>query len=133
MSGIVAAINELKQLNSTIESSNSSQQEDEYDVVGKHVAIQLRQLPLLDFLDAKDENSTSTFTIPKKSYIRSERICFFLIQCFVTTVLHSVTITRTQCVLPRHNLSAYQIAVCKCSKIRGGSLTRPRRTFCTIY
>lgn len=55
MSGITAAINELKQLNSTIESSSSSQQEDEYDVVGKHVAIQLRQLPLLDFLDAKDE------------------------------------------------------------------------------
>lgn len=55
MSGITAAIDELKQLNSTIESSSSSQQEDEYDVVGKHVAIQLRQLPLLDFLDAKDE------------------------------------------------------------------------------
>lgn len=54
-SGIAAAINELKQLNSTIESSSSSRQEDEYDVVGKHVAIQLRQLPLLDFLDAKDE------------------------------------------------------------------------------
>lgn len=55
MSGITAAIDELKQLNSTIESSSSSRQEDEYDVVGKHVAIQLRQLPLLDFLDAKDE------------------------------------------------------------------------------
>lgn len=55
ISGITAAINELKQLNSNIEFSGSSQQEDEYDVVGKHVAMQLRQLPLLDFLDAKDE------------------------------------------------------------------------------
>lgn len=55
MNGITAAINELKQLNSNIESSSSSQQEDEYDIVGKHVAIQLRQLPILEFLDAKDE------------------------------------------------------------------------------
>ncbi|CAH1956925.1 unnamed protein product [Acanthoscelides obtectus] len=54
-SGIAAVINELKQLNSTIQTSSCSQQCDEYDVIGKHVAIQLRQLPLLDFIDAKDE------------------------------------------------------------------------------
>ncbi|CAH1972772.1 unnamed protein product [Acanthoscelides obtectus] len=54
-SGIAAAINELKQLNSTIQTSSCSQQCDEYDVIGKHVAIQLRGLPLLDFIDAKDE------------------------------------------------------------------------------
>ncbi|CAH1976191.1 unnamed protein product [Acanthoscelides obtectus] len=54
-SGIAAAINELKQLNSTIQTSSCSQQCDEYDVIGKHVAIQLRELPLLDFIDAKDE------------------------------------------------------------------------------
>ncbi|CAH1989519.1 unnamed protein product [Acanthoscelides obtectus] len=34
---------------------NKNPQCDEYDFIGKHVAIQLRQLPLLDFIDAKDE------------------------------------------------------------------------------
>ncbi|CAH2016734.1 unnamed protein product [Acanthoscelides obtectus] len=40
---------------SLIKNKNPVQQCDEYDVIGKHVAIQLRELPLLDFIDAKDE------------------------------------------------------------------------------
>ncbi|CAH1976294.1 unnamed protein product [Acanthoscelides obtectus] len=42
-------------VSSLIKNKNPVQQCDEYDVIGKHVAIQLRELPLLDFIDAKDE------------------------------------------------------------------------------
>lgn len=56
-SEIQAAVNELKELNNTLTTSVSSPRasEDECDVIGRHVAMQLRQLQPIDMIDATDE------------------------------------------------------------------------------
>ncbi|CAH1963880.1 unnamed protein product [Acanthoscelides obtectus] len=77
-SGIAAAFTELKQLNSAIQTSSCSQQCDEYDVIGKHVAIQLRQLPLLDFIDAKDEIQQVLSRYRKKAIQGVRKVGVFL-------------------------------------------------------
>ncbi|XP_050548072.1 uncharacterized protein LOC126909682, partial [Daktulosphaira vitifoliae] len=45
---ITNAVHELKNLNETINSPKTSIQDDECDVMGKHIAIQLRELPPYD-------------------------------------------------------------------------------------
>lgn len=56
-SEIQAAVNELKELNQSLTMSAPSprESEDECDVIGRHVALQLRQLPPIDRIDATDE------------------------------------------------------------------------------
>lgn len=56
-SEIQAAVNELKELNNSLTMSAPSprESEDECDVIGRHVALQLRQLPPIDRIDATDE------------------------------------------------------------------------------
>ena len=56
-SEIQAAVNELKELNHSLTMSAPSprESEDECDVIGRHVALQLRQLPPIDRIDATDE------------------------------------------------------------------------------
>ncbi|KAF5301965.1 hypothetical protein FQA39_LY10535 [Lamprigera yunnana] len=49
------AIDELKQLNNSLAEPAFLEQEDECDLIGKHTAYQLRQLPLLDMMDARDQ------------------------------------------------------------------------------
>ncbi|KAF5284786.1 hypothetical protein FQA39_LY04511 [Lamprigera yunnana] len=48
------AIDELKQLNNSL-AKPASLEQDECDFIGKHIAYQLRQLPLLDMMDARDQ------------------------------------------------------------------------------
>lgn len=56
-SEIQAAVNEFKELNSTLTMSVPSPRasEDECDIVGRHVAMQLKQLHPVDIIDATDE------------------------------------------------------------------------------
>lgn len=57
-SGIQAAVNELKELNNTLVNVSAPiprDLEDECDVIGRHVALQLKQLPPIDRIDATDE------------------------------------------------------------------------------
>lgn len=54
---IRAAVNELKELNTNLRMSaqNPRGSEDECDVIGRHVAMQLKQLQPIDMIDAMDE------------------------------------------------------------------------------
>lgn len=56
-SEIRAAVNELKELNTNLRMSTQSPKgsEDECDVIGRHVAMQLKQLQPIDMIDAMDE------------------------------------------------------------------------------
>lgn len=68
-SEIQAAVNELKELNNTLTMSAPSprESEDECDVIGRHVALQLRQLPPIDRIDATDEIQAILSTYRKKA------------------------------------------------------------------
>ncbi|XP_026746865.1 uncharacterized protein LOC113508093 [Trichoplusia ni] len=57
-SDIQAAVNELKELNSSLVNVSAPitrELEDECDVIGRHVALQLKQLSSIDRIDATDE------------------------------------------------------------------------------
>ncbi|KAF9422075.1 hypothetical protein HW555_002096, partial [Spodoptera exigua] len=57
-SEIQAAVNELKELNISLLNVSAPiprELEDECDVIGRHVALQLKQLPPIDRIDATDE------------------------------------------------------------------------------
>jgi len=67
-------VNELKKLNTTLTMSAPSPRasEDECDIIGKHVAMQLRQLQPIDMIDAKDEIQAILSRYRKEALIKLE-------------------------------------------------------------
>lgn len=68
-SEIQAAVTELKELNNSLTMSALSprESEDECDAIGRHVTLQLRQLPPIDRIDATDEIHATLSRYRKKA------------------------------------------------------------------
>lgn len=73
-SEIQAAVNELKELITNLIMSTQSPRgsEDECDVIGRHVAMQLRQLQPIDMIDATDEIQAILSRYRKKAFQKIE-------------------------------------------------------------
>ncbi|CAG4937843.1 unnamed protein product [Parnassius apollo] len=76
-SDIKAAVNELKELSNSLTMSIPSASEDEFDVIGRHVTLQLRQLPPIDRIDMRrmKYRQYSLNTVRKLSFIAAHTSC----------------------------------------------------------
>ncbi|KAK4879441.1 hypothetical protein RN001_007587 [Aquatica leii] len=69
------AMDELKQLINSLAKPASLEQEDECELIGKHIVYQLRLLPLLDMMDARNQIQQILSAYRKNTYSTTTPLC----------------------------------------------------------